>query len=157
MNTATKEVNMPTEWLDIAKGNPLPPPLRKHLPSFMGCIYAAEVGRVIKVGTTLNPADSRRSLLSLRKNYADIDAGEILLSKPHTNYMENKAVLLRKFQQYRTTKGSSLLTMSMAMLVKNMPDLVFEDETERLKAESKASCDFFVKLLWGEQGLQSRS
>lgn len=114
---------------------------------YCGYIYAIEYGSCIKIGHSRKPHQRINALLSQAKNYAGIELGWFIISKPHTNYMENERLIHTFFKSKRTS--GELFSITLEHFLNNLPELRFLDETEDFRKKSEQTTELFKSLLFG--------
>lgn len=114
---------------------------------YCGYIYAVEYGTSIKIGRTQKPHRRLKAIVAQASNYAGPQTGAMIVSPPHTNFLENERLLHEHFRAERE-KGE-LFRLTLEQFLQDMPKLQFLDETDRLSVKTEGSVRFLKSMLFG--------
>lgn len=104
---------------------------------YTGFFYVLEYGDWIKIGSTKSPYTRITTLKSNAEKYGNTTTGRIIISSPHTNYIDNEKKLHTFFSEYRKP-GTELFNLSLDEALGEINNIVeYKDDTEQLEEKSR--------------------
>lgn len=102
--------------------------------TYLGFVYACEYGSYIKIGSTKNPYTRVCTFVREAESYGNSQIGNIVISKPHTNYKENETSLHLAYSKFRKD-GTELFNITFEDAILSIKGLELEDNTEIIKRD----------------------
>lgn len=124
--------------------------VEKQTQEYMGYFYLLEYGSLLKVGSTKNPYQTVRQLERQATKYSNLKIGRFVLSKPHTNYRQNKNVLQKMFCNEKKT-GTEFFEISLDKALQLLGDnsVIYEDNSSEMEKRSIAFTNGMKSFLTG--------
>jgi hypothetical protein len=146
---------IPKGWSFCEKPENLKEFLPEELSSYKGMLFIIASHGFCSVNTSRLPSRLYRVEEYLRQKYGDKAIDWVLYSEPHTNYLDNKRLVVNNLIEFGV-KNNLFCTDSIQDVIKKLPVLSFIDNSEKLKKSEGAFLDGMIKLM-GYDKLEERS